>query len=100
MKKLLLTALATEQSFFPAPGKPAGDARYFLVFNNGELRVEVSESAAESVVAAMVEDGSKPTGFSAEEIEEARVELHKYEAENYQLAPVGESTDEDGVDQI
>lgn len=53
MKQLILTGLATEQSF-----GSSGEASYYLVFNNGELRVPVSESAAEIVVKEMVANSS------------------------------------------
>lgn len=56
MKKMILTGLATEQSF-----DNGGEARYFLVFNNGELRVPITEEAAEIVVAEMVKEGSAGT---------------------------------------
>lgn len=47
MKQMLLTGLATDQKF----GAPT--PQYFLVFNEGELRVPISEEAAETVVKAM-----------------------------------------------
>lgn len=50
MKKLVLTGLATEHDL----AQPLRDAQYFLVFNNGELRVPVSEKAAEIVLQGMV----------------------------------------------
>jgi hypothetical protein len=53
MKTMILTGLATEQSF-----NNGGEARYFLVFNNGELRVPITEEAAEIVVAEMMKEES------------------------------------------
>lgn len=55
MKKLILTGLATEQSFIGG-----GQASYFLVFNDGELRVPVSEKAAEVVVQEMYGESNEP----------------------------------------
>ena len=47
MKKMILTGLATEQRF----GNP--EPQFYLVFNEGELRVPIASDAAEVVVQAM-----------------------------------------------
>lgn len=47
MKQMVLTGLSTEQKF----GSPAPD--FFLVFNDGELRVPITASSAEVVIQAM-----------------------------------------------
>lgn len=44
MKPMILTGLGSEQDF------ETGGTGYFLIFNGGELRVPVSETAAETVV--------------------------------------------------
>jgi hypothetical protein len=82
MKQLILTGLATEQSF-----NAGGQAKYFLVFNDGEFRVPVTEQAAEVVVLEMF--GGSP----ARETEQAQEETE------YRAEPRGEEID-DGVDQI
>ena len=55
MKQMILTGLATEQKF----GKP--DQQFFLVFNDGELRVPITPQAAESVVEAMYSQNGSPS---------------------------------------
>ena len=57
MKTMILTGLATEQSF--ASSGPA----YYLVFNDGELRVPVTEAAAEVVVQAMYASNGASNGI-------------------------------------
>lgn len=47
MKTMTLTGLGSEQNF------STGGTSYFLVFNDGELRVPISEDAAEAVVKEM-----------------------------------------------
>lgn len=47
MKQMILTGLATEHRF----GSP--DPQFYLVFNEGELRVPVAAQAAEAVVQMM-----------------------------------------------
>jgi hypothetical protein len=54
MKQMILTGLATDQRF----GKP--DPDFFLVFNNGELRVPVTQEAAEVVVQTMYGSNGAP----------------------------------------
>lgn len=57
MKQMILTGLGSEQTFLPPNGNGAAEAIkgavYYLVFNNGELRVPVSQAAAEIVVKHM-----------------------------------------------
>jgi hypothetical protein len=50
MKQMILTGLATEQKFGEA------EQRFYLVFNDGELKVPASPEAAEVVVQAMYGD--------------------------------------------
>lgn len=47
MKSMVLTGLGSEQDF------GTGGTGYFLIFNNGELRVPISEVAAETVIKEM-----------------------------------------------
>ena len=54
MKTMTLTGLATEQSF------NQDGVRYYLVFNNGELRVPVPEEAAEAVISALADGKEVP----------------------------------------
>jgi hypothetical protein len=53
MKKLVITALSTEQSF-----SIGGPTKYFLVINDGELRIQVKEDMAEKIVELMYKDAS------------------------------------------
>lgn len=55
MKPMILTGLATEQSF-----DNLGAAQFYLIFNGGELRVPVSEEAAQVVAQAMVDKTPRP----------------------------------------
>lgn len=52
MKSMVLTGLGSEQDF------GTGETGYFLIFNSGELRVPISEKAAEAVVKEMYIEGS------------------------------------------
>jgi hypothetical protein len=60
MKQMILTGMATEQRF----GSP--EPQYYLVFNEGQLRVPVAAEAAEAVVQAMY------GGQTTEEVRDAR----------------------------
>lgn len=83
---MVLTGLATEQSF-----DKSGAAQYFLVFNNGKLRVPTTEEAAQLVVAAMYgepEDDDEPASTPA-------VTDHSYVDRDS-----SEEQDEAGVDQV
>ena len=90
MKKMILTALATEQSF-----ADQGEAQYYLVFNHGELRIPVTEEAAKVVVAAMYGATS-----NEEEVDERprNGNGERFDAEDER--PDGEVYDEDGVGQV
>lgn len=99
MKKLILTGLATEQSF-----EEEGN-QFYLVFNKGELRIPVSEETAETVLRALYEKNGA-TRAPAIEVEE---DYSRYESpapspppqqpqiSNYE---VNDETDEDGVYQV
>lgn len=58
MKQMILTGMATEQRF----GSP--EPQFFLVFNEGELRIPVPQETAETVVQAMY-GGTNGTPTSA-----------------------------------
>ena len=92
MRQLLLTGLATEQPFFPANNQAVGSAKYFLLFNDGEFRIEVSEKAAESCIQKMFGDAQEP---SPSETDEASDE-YEYARDEDDAAV----TDEDGVGQV
>ena len=63
MKQLILTGLATEQKFGSKEGA------FFLVFNDGELRVPITQEAAEVVVKEIyAEQPAEPE--QAEEVED------------------------------
>jgi hypothetical protein len=65
MKQMILTGLAQEQVF----GDP--DPRFFLVFNQGELRVPVPPDSAEVVVQAMYSgQNGVPEGRDPEPVDE------------------------------
>lgn len=63
MKQLILTGLATEQKF----GLPS--AQFYLVFNDGELRVPVTEEAANVVVQEMYGNAPEPERTSEDTYE-------------------------------
>lgn len=87
MKKLFLTALASEQNF------ASKAVQYYLVFNNGELRVPVTEAAAEIVVKEMY--GEQPEEQEQEVAQESNG--HSYTEEPPRN---DDNQDEDGVDQV
>ncbi len=87
MKQLVLTGLSTDQAF----GKP--EPQFFLVFNNGDLRVPVTEQAAQIVVGEMYGEenptpSNDPQTFS--------------ESQGYETAPVVgyDDSSDDGVNQV
>jgi hypothetical protein len=86
MKAMILTGLATEQAF----SNP--DPKFYLVFNNGELKVPIPQKTAEEVIKFMY-------GTAEESVEE--VENNETDLPNgaYSI-PSTESQDEDGIDQI
>ena len=100
MKKMILTGLGSEQKFSSiheddgtTHHEKTGSAEYYLVFNDGELRVPISEEAAHVVVQHMY-------GTTSESKEEEEG------SDNGQSFTVPEEdegeggVDEDGVDQI
>lgn len=54
MKQLILTGLSSEHRF------GSNDIQYQLVFNDGEIRIPVSEEAANAVSLKMYEESSAP----------------------------------------
>lgn len=54
MKSMVLTGLGSEQDF------ETGGTGYFLIFNSGELRVPISEKAAETVIKEMYSGEAAP----------------------------------------
>jgi hypothetical protein len=102
MKKMLLTGLGSEQRFDRIPAgevdsfERSGDTEYYLVFNDGELRVPIHEEAVRVVVQFMYGDAVSP-------LKEAQTEPPDGDDSPSSSAPEGEGeggTDEDGVDQI
>ncbi len=85
MIEFKLTALSSEQSLIF--GEPT---KYYLVFNNGDLRVEVSEAIAEEVIKKVYSDASS----SPENKEDST--SNGYMA-SYTEDP---NRDEDGIDQV
>jgi hypothetical protein len=81
MKTMVLTGLGSEQDF------SNGGTFYFLVFNKGELRVPISEQAAESVIKELY--SSPPESIIEPSLEQ------QVPATNPSFA-----ADEDDVDQI
>lgn len=63
MKQLILTGLSSEHRF------GSNDIQYQLVFNDGEVRVPVSEEAANAISLKMYEGSSTPQE-SEEEVED------------------------------
>ncbi len=100
MRKLVLTGMSSEHSFFPQNGHSAGEAKIFLIFNDGEFRVEVSQEAAEACVAKMMEDEA-----ATPEVEDTRQTTASPKpaevAQRIVMQKVDSTyTDEDGVDQV
>jgi hypothetical protein len=78
MKSMVLTGLGSEQDF------SNGGTSYFLVFNGGELRVPISEEAAEVVVKEMYSKQVEP----------------EVEVQSQAVQPSASNFDDDEVDQI
>lgn len=85
MIEFKLTALSSEQSLIF--GEPT---KYYLVFNNGDLRIEVSEAIAEEVIKKVYSDVSD------------RTEDREDNTSNGSMASYTEDPDrdEDGIDQV
>lgn len=94
MKEMRLTGLATEQRF-----SSHGIAQFYLVFNDGELRVPVDESAARLVASAMLSsNGSSRATEPPTQVDE---DDDYHEADDEDDVVTGDAVlDEDGVDQI
>lgn len=88
MKQLILTGMATEHVFMNGGGVEA----YYLVFNNGEIRIPVPQETAEAVIAELYGKSEDPEENPREAAYEAR-----HEEETRALMS---SQDDDGVDQI
>ncbi len=108
MKQMILTGLATEQTF-----TSNGEAQFFLVFNNGELKVPTTEAAAQIVVQAMYgatkvaeqHEAEEEQPLPEEDVEqEAEPEEELEEEEMDEPASMNGSgdgiVDEDGIAQI
>ena len=95
-KQRILTGLATEQTF----DDPTGGAAYFLVFNKGELRVPISEKAAESVVSSMFVGSAQEPEDETEEEDSNELDSEKFPQEYISDDDDDAYTDEDGVGQI
>lgn len=91
MKKLVLTALATEHDLSD------GAEQYLLVFNKGELRVPVSEEAAQVVIQALFGGAQVPS-----EVPEVEEQVVPFSQNGPVMGKVGStySDDGDGVDQV
>jgi hypothetical protein len=99
MKKMILTGLGSEQKFNSiheddgtTRHEKLGSADYYLIFNDGELRVPVSEAAAHVVVQHMYSEDQEPQEAAPPQ-----------EDEESSSPPEGEGeggVDEAGVDQI
>lgn len=86
MKELILTGLATEQQF----GK--SDTTYFLIFNNGQLRLQITENAAELVVREILADTDSDDAYS---------DSDDADSGDYTNKSYGDSSrDEAGIDQV
>ncbi len=100
MKKMILTGIGSEQQF--ASNGLVSGSEYYLVFNNGELRVPVNQEAIQGLIEYMY--GQQSEGEEVEEGEESeeRDEV-KTQSMPWGFRPQnghGEVTDEDGVDQV
>lgn len=89
MKQLVLTGLATEQKF----GKQ--EAQYYLVFNDGDLRVPVSEEAAQIVVKEMYQEVEE-----AEEPETGPVDSYDNGSDYVYRSETSSEDEDDGIAQI
>lgn len=90
MREMVLTGVANEQSFT----SDMGEMKFLLVFNHGELRVPVDQSALQLVLEHMAE---KPNGNghhrASEDVPSQDVPTDYEDQQNVE-------TDDDGVGQI
>ena len=86
MKQMILTAMATEQSF------TSPEPRFYLVFNDGELKVPVSQEAAEIVIKEMYgADGSAPEVETDKEEETVSTNgHHRWESDEDEETGIGQ----------
>lgn len=91
MKTMILTGLASEQRF------GAQKALYYLVFNNGELRVPVTEQAAEVVIKEMYASDDNPENNDVTDDNSVQSSDDNYQGYQDESSDV---TDEDGVSQV
>ena len=82
MKQMVLTGMAHEQNF-------SGITKFFLVFNDGELRIPVPEESAQIVIEAMY----KPNG------EKKAEPPPSYDNSQYVVSNSEEVFDDDGIPQ-
>lgn len=97
MKRLMLTGLATEHSF-----TKGGAEQYFLVFNDGEVRIPVPQQTAEAVIQELY-SGAEATPESMQEDEPDQLPAAPPPQQGIVMGTVGSTysgTDEDGVDQV
>jgi hypothetical protein len=88
MKTMILTGLGSEQRF---TSNGEGETLYYLVFNEGELRVQIPEEAAHVVVKHMY------GGQSPEQEEPGNEGMLSVPEPGYESDT---GSDEDGIDQI
>jgi hypothetical protein len=86
MKPMMLTALGSENNF------ATGGTSFYLVFNGGELRVPVSEDAAEVVIAKIYSQQVETPAATTEN--QPDEDLPEPEPTNTI------SSEDDGVDQV
>lgn len=109
MKKMVLTGMGTEQRFTEDGASDETD--YYLVFNNGELRLPTTEEAARQVIKFMYghsteDDEDDGDDRDADDREEPEGGNGSYpEMEQIVARAMRESSglavsDEDGVDQV
>lgn len=94
MKPMMLTGLATEQSF-----ETDGQSQFLLVFNNGEFRIPVPEETVQAVIQVMY--GSSEDLAPKENVTpQANGNGHSYPLGATRTHSDYDTADEDGVDQI
>lgn len=93
MKKLVLTGLATEHDF-----SKGGEEQYYLVFNGGEVRIPVPQETAEAVIRELY--GSPETTAAVKPVDERGYTDEAPQREQIVMAKVGNTFDDDGVDQV
>lgn len=93
MKQLMLTGLSNEQDF------STGETKFVLVFNGGDLRIDISEQAAEQVIRKMYgeEAGQKVAAIADTEDEDANT---KESQNGHNFDDDERVKDEDGIDQL